>query len=137
MKRQPNMKRNILIISFSAIALIVLAIASIFAWYTNMYQEDTFTLDTNGIIIKYKLDDSENYNESTYSFDNLTPFDIDNAGETAFLANDVKVITILIENSNSFAIACNLKSNYEVKSTGIAPNYTSYAYAECLFFTSS
>jgi len=94
------MKTRVFIIANLLLSIVLILVISgfIFGWYVRTDKEEPVDVVTNGIVLSYTFDDSEEVNPETYEVNNITFFDIDNEGEGRYFTTMAVLLTLNVEN---------------------------------------
>lgn len=105
------MKTRVFIIANLLLSIVLILVISgfIFGWYVRTDQEEPVDVVTNGIVLSYTFDDSEEVNPETYEVNNITFFDIDNEGEGRYFTTMAVLLTLKVENRSKTNVDITVK----------------------------
>ncbi len=105
------MKTRVFIIANLLLSIVLILVISgfIFGWYVRTDKEEPVDVVTNGIVLSYTFDDSEEVNPETYEVNNITFFDIDNEGEGRYFTTMAVLLTLKVENRSKTNVDITVK----------------------------
>ena len=96
-------KTTKIVVLVNVIASFLLAIiigSTLYAWYVKTSHTESVDVTTNGIVLSYQIDDSEEINVQTYNISNLAFFDIDSEYEGKYFSTMAHMIEVKITNKS-------------------------------------